>query len=1071
MLGGFMNLCCVRRFLFLSSCAVFAVFAQGTGTIHGVVTDASGAVVPAATVSARHEARATTRTVQTDAQGEYVVPLLPVGTYTITVTGPGFREFKQQGVDLTSDQNVRVDARLELGNVADTITVNGEPPLVDSRSSVVGALIDSQRIVDLPLNGRNVVNLAALLPGTTSINAVQMFTGDRNGPTLSISGSRANENLFLFDGVQNSSLFRNTGLNFPPPDALQEVKVLTSNYDAEYGRNAGSVFNVVTKSGTNEIHGSVWEFLRNQDLNARNFFAPSRPQLIQNQFGATGGGPIRKNKLFAFLSYEGLRIRPAALMNGSYPLTAAERQGDFSNDLLTKVITDPLSGTPFPNNQIPQSRIDPVAAKVLSGGFMPLPNGPNGQYSVLWPLPETNDQGLARVDYNLGRNTIDGHMNYSRAWQTTIAALAASIGNVSGTVPSYGVYTIPTAVQSYTVGDTFIVTPALLNQARLSLDRLSSNQTPLLNNSLSGLGSNYPDLEPKILPTLTLSGRLTMQAAAPALIVSQSFQFSDSINWTHGEHTVKAGFELLKLRYIDDYTTGGNATFTGTFTGDSGADFLLGKAATFVVTSPETVPQEGLQLNTYYFVQDDWRIHPRLTLNLGLRYELPLPWVQPNNYWATLRPGEQSQVYPTAPVGMVFPGDPGVPRGLVQTDKHNFAPRVGFAWDLFGKGRTSVRGSYGIFYETINCDIVQNTDQPFVYSYTLNAPYSLSDPLRGLAPIPTTLNLKNPVFSGLPSLFYPDPNLVSPYVQQFNLNVQHELARNLAVQVGYAGKLGRKLLIGYATNPAVYAPGATLANEDARRILQGFSNNRVISSRSDSSYEALQVSVNRRFAGGFSLQGSYAFSRSIDNSSAFALGAVVPNVFDFHTQTALADFYAKHVFSASGIWDLPKLRTQPKVIRFLAGGWQTSGLLTMNSGMPINIVSGSDIALSGTNSQRPNVVGNPVISGNRSRGTEIAEFFNRSVFVKPAAGMYGDTGRNALLGPGYFDTDLDLVKSFPLPGREKLRLQFRAEFFNIFNSVNLASPNASLAAGPNMGLISNIAGNARVIQFALKLLY
>ena len=323
----------MRNVLMVLRVLVFAtpvLHAQGTGTIHGSVTDASTAAVVNAKVTAILEERGTTRAATTDSQGTYVFPLLPIGSYTIRIEVNGFKVFVRSGIELSANENDRVDAQLEIGDTSQSVTVAAEAPMVDSRSSVVGTLIDTRRVTDLPTNGRNVISLAGILPGVASISAPQTFTGDRSGPTLSVSGSRQNENLFLFDGAQFNAVFRNTGLNYPPPDALQEVKVLTNSFSAEYGRNAGAVFNVVTKAGTNQFHGTLWEFLRNQDLNARNFFAPSvKPQLIQNQFGAAGGGPFKREKLFFFASYEGLRIRPAALGTSAFPLTAAERRRFF----------------------------------------------------------------------------------------------------------------------------------------------------------------------------------------------------------------------------------------------------------------------------------------------------------------------------------------------------------------------------------------------------------------------------------------------------------------------------------------------------------------------------------------------------------------------------------------------------------------------------------------------------------------------------------------------------------------------------------------------------------------------
>ncbi|MFB3905204.1 MAG: carboxypeptidase regulatory-like domain-containing protein [Acidobacteriota bacterium] len=1036
--------------------------AQGTGTLHGTVKDQSGGVVPGVEVTAKLQERATTRTVLTDEQGAYVVPLLAVGTYTVTVEAPGFRTFHRDAVTLTSNQNVRVDVVPQVGEMSQSVTVSGEAALVDSRSSMMGTLIDDRRVLELPMNGRNIIELATILPGANAVEAPQTFTGDRDGPIVSMSGSRGNQNSFLFDGTQFNALFRNTGMNYPPPDSLREVKVLTNSFSAEYGRNSGSIFNVVSKSGTNEIHGSLWEFTRNDKLNARNFFAGSeKPKLIQNQFGATLGGPIKKDKLFLFGSYEGLRIRPGALSASVFPLTAAERGGDLSATT-TKPIKDPETGQPFPGKQIPAARIDPVALKLLD--FVPLPNRPDGQLVTTAAEPKDNDNFLVRADLNLGGHTIDSRYNYNLAqdegWR--------------GDVPSYMPVSRQAKSQNFTVGETFAIRPNLLNRARIGYNRMLAVVENLNKMHLSDLGADFPIFGgEKIPPNVGVSGRFTLGAGSGQSQVqeNESFQASDNVHWTSGKHSLKVGFELLRNRYAYDskFLVNGGFTFNGSITGNPTADFLLGKAASLRIASPSLV-QDSSQLHTYYFLQDDWRIHSRLTLNLGLRYESTPPWVNAGDRWGTFRPGQKSQVVPNAPVGMVFVGDPGIPRGLIEADRNNWAPRIGLAWDLFGTGRTSLRAGYGIFYDTINADVIEPSSQPFRYDFTFNVPHSLSEPLKGQIEIPLEVNLQDPLFVGIQTLNYPVPDLCTPYVQHLNLNVQHEIVKDMVIQVGYVGKLGHKLIIGMSHNPALYQPGATLANINSRRIYPGFGDNRGLTTQANSNYHALQVELNKRFSRGFSLQSAYTYSRSIDQFSRITSNSTpVSNPFDLGAERGLSDFHAKHIASFSWISDLPAFASQNALVKGVLGGWQLNGFINLRSGSPITVLTGRDNALSGTGNQRPNQVGDPGLPENRTRDEKILAWFSRDAFAFPSEGTFGNAGRNTIVGPAYATTNLGLFKNFPLPGREGLKLQFRSEFFNAFNSVNLGNPRNQLSDS-RMGRITG-ASSARVIQLALKVLF
>ena len=1080
MINKLILLCCFLPF------AAATLFGQGMGTILGTVQDPSGLGVPNAKVTALLTDRGLTRTVNTDTAGDYLLNLMPIGTYSVTVEQQGFRTFRQAGIVLTANANARIDVKLEVGSIVQEVSVTATATPVDTHSSVVGALIDERQITELPTDGRNVISLATLLPGVTALYAPQVLTNEGAGALASVEGGRQNQNLYLFDGVEFQALFINSGLNYPPPDALQEVKVLANAYSAEYGHNAGSVFNVVTKSGTDRFHGAGWEFLRNSALNARNFFSSSVPALIQNQFGGDIGGPIIKDKAFFFASYEGLRIRQGALSSGVHPLTAQEREGYF-----TTPITDPQTGANFPTASCPittgtcyaisPSRFDTVAKNALGLGsmaaVMPLPNAPGGAWEGTYPTPTNSDQLLVRGDYNTRKHTLTVRYNYNGSYTTSF----------NGSIPAYEPYASWMDVQSAAIGDTWVLRTNLLNEIRLGFNRVY-DFSPILNpTSLAQLGGNFPTIIAGQTVGFNIAGRLEQGQgnSNTDIDTDQTMEFRDSISWTKGSHVVKAGFMYLRnFEFNQSYwQTAPEFKYSGYATGNSAADFLVGLPSQLIFSTP-IFQQAGIETSTNYYVQDDWKVSRRLTLNLGLRYELPLPWVQPNNWWGTLHVGQQSTVFPTAPVGLVYPGDKGVPRGIVPTPTKDFAPRIGFAWDPFGKGRTSIRGAWGIFYDATNTQIIQNFLQPFRYSNYYSAPYSTTDPLVGqpALPIITAVDTSHPVFTtGPQDLLWQDPTYVTPYVEHYNLNVQHEFTKDLMVQIGYYGKTFQHLWMGYNSNPSFYTcpgcPAPTLANENQRVVLEQGFQNAVIenSTRGSGRYNGLEIEVHKRFSHGFQAQGTYTYNSTLDNASSLYFGPAVPNVYNFQSQWGPSDTYNRHIASISWLWDLPKVTGSNPALRAIANGWEATGLIAMNSGFPINVTTGQDNALSGTPGQRPNQVGDPYLASGRSKGDWLQQEYNYQAFANPVPGpgpndigTYGNVGRNSLIGPGAATTNMGIFKTFRV--RENVRVQFRSEFFNLFNRANFNNPNGVLASGLNMFTIGS-ASPSREIQFALKLLF
>lgn len=1043
------------------------LLSQVRGTVSGYVRDATGANVPSAPVKLVQEDNGARRQTETNEEGFYQFVGLVSGRYTLEVEAQGFKRSETRSLVLTTDQNLRADVQMELGAVTESVQVTSAAAVVDTRSSTLSNTINDRRIVELPLNGRNVIGLAALLPGVTQVSSPSNsdVTQARGGPTMTVNGGRANQSYYTLNGTFFSNPSRNTGLNVPPPDAIQELRIQTSNFSAESGRNAGAIVSVVTRAGSNNFHGALWNFHRNSALNARNFFLPTKPKERQNQFGLTGGGRLVRDKIFFFGAYEGVRDRRAASEVNAFPPTQAERTGDFSG--LARQLMNPFTGAAFPNNRIPANLIDPVAARVLE--LVPLPPS-GGQLAAISPAPRDAELYMARGDWNISdRQSLFLHYYLS---QNKLQAEALDYGsNIAGWVGR----TQEVRNQNAGINHTFIFSPTLLNQVTLGYTRSISGDLPSVTRTNAELGiRGFPDYTNGGAVQLQVAGRFNLNSGAPVTFVSNNYDINEALTWTKGRHTMKFGFQYLDLGFFQSFLSPATFSFNGTRSGDPFADFLLGSYRNL---SFDYGVRNNDGLSGYYgaFFQDDFRVNSRLTLNFGLRYEVMQPWIDKADRINTVdpRPGVQSRRVPSAPPGLLFVGD--LPRGLYETDYNNFGPRFGFAWDLFGNGKTAIRGAYGMFYDMLNADTVAQENPPFAGSQTFfNG--RLVDPAAGQTLPPVVPDASNFQFVYPINNFFTDLTLRTAYVQQWNFSVERQFGSDISVQASYVGKVGHKLPAFRPFNVAPFIPGtdangnprSTLENADTRAPFNpGIYGTQmlVLSSAFNQSYHGGQLRVDKRFANNFSVLGSYTYGKSIDDSSTTNLGGCISNPYDLRSDRGRAQFDARHALAVS--WSYLPLRARRGWFGSLVGGWNLSGIHRVRSGYPLTFYNGDDVALGGDicggGEQHPDLLRDPE-RDHDSRQDMIQSFFDTSAFRVPQTGYYGSAGRNILSGPAFVSSDIAVLKNFSI-WRES-QLQFRAELFNAFNQVNFTRVRTTMTDS-RFGRIDQ-AGAGRAIQLALK---
>jgi hypothetical protein len=1045
-----------------------ALFAQVTfSSIFGTVTDTTGAVVPGVEVKVTQQETNFTRTAVADESGKYVLNALPLGTYRVEVSAPGFKTFSQTGIALEVSRNARVDPIMDVGGVTEVVEITADAPLVNTTDASVGRTVENKEILTLPLVNRDLYTLLTLTPGVDQADASNPLGSPAEISVVNGSSSGTGSIAYYLDGGNNTAGLRNTGNALPNPDAVQEFRVITNSYSAEFGRFSAGMVDVVTKSGANAIHGSVFEYLRNDALNANSWNSVTKPTLRRNQFGGTFGGPVVKDRTFYFGSYSGLRQHTTDSAKPVVP-TALERVGNFSASSVKPNL--PGTKTPFSNNTISPDQFDPTAKAILAAAI-PLPNLPNNIFDSKAPHPNNINELQFKGDHQLNR----AHMltgSYYRNKGEDIEGMQTGSGGLPWSSRAF-----QWTQQNLNIGDNWNISPTTFNQLRLTYVRNFGGRNNSPAKTLADFGSKFQVQGTPALPQIGVTGFFTLgQAIAGPEAGSNYYGLRELFNWTKGKHAVKVGGEMsleknIHSALLNNY---GVFSFDGSKTGNALADFLLGLPRTMNQDAPITKYNNGWYYSA--FAQDDFRIHPRLVLNLGLRYDVQTPFTDPFDRQLTFVLGAQSKKVPTAPAGLLFPGDPGVTRGIVKTDSNNVAPRLGIAWDPMGDGKTSVRAAFGTFFGSISAnEWNQTTDfQPFSARQQFNDVKSLTDPYGnlpgGVSPYPYVFSPTNTRFLANAAITAISPNFVWPYTYQMNLSVQRQLSRELSVTAAYVGALGHKWPTIRDVNYPVYGPGATAANVNDRRPIQptpqAYSTISVIESEINNSYHGLQITAEKRTSHGVSFKGFYVFSKSLEGANeAAANGATgMQDATKMYLEKGRTNTDRRHVFVMSAIWDLKYYNGSTPVLSQVLKGWGLSTIIRARSGQPFTVSSGKDNNLDGVNNDRADLVGNALLDPHRSRADVTAAWFNTAAFKSNAAGQPGTSGRNILDKPGTRTVDLGLMRTFKLG--ERLEMQFKAEATNAFNIVNLSGPNTTFSSSA-FGTI-NSADAMRQLQLGMR---
>ena len=1099
-------------FLFLFS---FSLLSQTpSGEISGVINDQSGSVVAGVRVALINIATNATREVQTNDSGLYGFPALAPGIYTLKVEKQGFRAIERKNIEVLVGSANRIDLSLEVGEITNVVEVSGGAPILQSENASIGTVIENRSIVELPLNGRNYLQLTSLIPGATtngpsSSQGKQRMGGQRNSFALNVSGQRIHYNHYSLDGIENTDLNFNSYMLLPSLDAIREFKVESGLFDAEYGRAIAQI-NVSTKSGGNQFHGSLFEFIRNSSLDAKNYFDRKDraiPPFKRNQYGATVGGPVQlgklydgRDRLFFLFNWEGLRERKALTQTINLPL-AAERTGDFSGN--SNIIYDPATRvfdaagnvigapTPFPNNRIPDNRISPVAKKLLA--FYPQPQ-------VAGRLSNFVNDESRRVNADQYTYRIDFNQNANSNWFFR-HSISHELGLDPYPLPNMGINT-DTDIQQGVLANTRTFGSNKVNDIRFGLSRLVNGHiSPRANNVnvVKELGINIPNNNPLYwgVPNIGITGLAAIgeESDAPFINYDTTIQLINNFSWTFGKHSAKFGGEVRRVRYnqIGGVVTRGRFGFDGRYTqqpllaaasrgGAPLADFLLGHFNN--AEGQVGAPVANFRSNYFaLFAQDNWKITPKLTLNFGLRWENDQPFRDKHDAIVNIDfrwDNSMEPVYVRAGSGDPYEGNPAfrlapdikyVRDGRFGSraylnDLNDFAPRLGIAYQINPK--TVLRTGAGIYYVR---DIGNAT-----FDIVRNAPFTIrqNEPAESFRP---NLSFDKPFTrTGAPTFILINQfNERTSYVAQWSLGFQRELTSDMTFEATYFGSAGIKLrrLMSY-NNPEP----SQLPNTNNARPFPKFGSFQVLAAPSHSSYHALYLKAQQRFANGLTFLSSFAWSKSIDNGSGVRTSdgdSLTPsNNYNLGLERGLSAFDFRRRWTTSGLYEFPigknkRVDLNP-VANFLLGGWQLGGILTLQDGFPFTVLCGAGNIQNGGGVCYPDSTG---VSPNLPRDQQTrTRFFNLDAYVDriPATGnfRYGTTGRNSVIGPGIISLDASLNRKFNLT--ESKYFEFRTEVFNAPNHPIWNPPGRQLRQA-DFGVITSTKIDSRQLQFALKLVF